>query len=54
MIQAEKIEGFQKQLSELEVKHEQNIEALKRTCDSREQRRLDDSVQISAQQAYAV
>jgi hypothetical protein len=25
MIQAEKIEGFQKQLSELEVKHEQNI-----------------------------
>jgi chromosome segregation ATPase len=45
MLQAEKVDLLQKQVTEMEGKHEQNIEALKRTCDSREQHRLDDLVQ---------
>lgn len=43
--QADQLESLQKQLSEVEGRHEERIEDLKRTSDAREQRRLDDLVQ---------
>lgn len=42
---AEKADSLERQLAEIEESHKQNVEALKRTFDSREQRRLDDLVQ---------
>ena len=42
---AEKADSLEIKLVEIEESHKQNIDALKRTWDSREQRRLDDLVQ---------
>ena len=42
---AEKADSLERQLAEIEESHKENVEALKRTLDSREQRRLDDLVQ---------
>ncbi|KAI2492539.1 hypothetical protein MHU86_22021 [Fragilaria crotonensis] len=41
----QKRQTVSRQLAEIDESHKQNVEALKRTFDSREQRRLDDLVQ---------